>query len=159
MTFKAKPVLKDKFWIVENNGHNVGTLSVSDDHYLYTCDTGTRMYPTEKSLAKALGSKIYWSEGKITDSEGQEKFAYEYPTSCLPYNIVYDVKNKLPLFTKSNKSKSLYCAGYYIIRFDKGWVKSFCPKLITLERYEYKGPFKTDIEMRQELSNATKSAS
>jgi hypothetical protein len=56
------------------------------------------------------------------------------------------------LFTKSNKSKSLYCAGYYIIGFDKGWVKSFCPKLITIERYQFKGPFKTDLEMRQALS-------
>jgi len=58
------------------------------------------------------------------------------------------------LFTKSPKSKSLYCAGYFIIRFEKGWVKSFCPKLITLERYEYKGPFKTNLEMRTELSKA-----
>ena len=49
---------------------------------------------------------------------------------------MYDVKRKLPLFTKSKKSKSLYCAGYYIIQFEKGWVKSFCPKLITIERYE-----------------------
>jgi hypothetical protein len=77
---------------------------------------------------------------------------YNFPTSCVPYNSLYDVKNKLPLFTKSNKSKSLYCAGYYIIHFDKGWVKSFCPKLITIERYDFKGPFKTDIEMRQALS-------
>jgi hypothetical protein len=60
------------------------------------------------------------------------------------------------LFTKSNKSKSAYCAGYYIIRFDKGWVKSFCPKLITIERYEFKGPFKTEIEMRSELSRVNR---
>ena len=67
---------------------------------------------------------------------------------------MYDVKRKLPLFTKSNKSKSAYCAGYYIIEFEKGWVKSFCPKLITIERYNFKGPFKTEIEMRSELSRA-----
>jgi hypothetical protein len=67
---------------------------------------------------------------------------------------MFDVKQRLALFTKSEKSKSLYCAGYFIIKFDKGWVKSFCPKLITVERYETKGPFKTDIEMRQELSKA-----
>jgi hypothetical protein len=65
---------------------------------------------------------------------------------------MYDVKRKLPLFTKSSKSKSLYCAGYYTIKFEKGWVKSFCPKLITIERYEYRGPFKTELEMRTELS-------
>jgi hypothetical protein len=77
-----------------------------------------------------------------------------YDTSCVPHNPLFDVKNKLPLFTKSPKSKSLYCAGYYIIRFEKGWVKSFCPKAITLERYKFKGPFKTNLEMRTELSKA-----
>lgn len=69
---------------------------------------------------------------------------------------MYDVKRKLPLFTKSEKSKSAYCAGYYIIKFDKGWVKSLCPKLITVERYEFKGPFKNELEMRQELSRANR---
>ena len=67
---------------------------------------------------------------------------------------MYDVRRRLPLFTKSNASKSLYCAGYYIIKFNKGWVKSFCPKVITLERNEYKGPFKTEFEMKQVLANA-----
>ena len=69
---------------------------------------------------------------------------------------MYNVQKKLPLFTKSKKSKSLYSAGYYIIRFDKGWVRSFCPKLVTLEKYSYKGPFKTEFTMRQELSDANK---
>jgi hypothetical protein len=50
----------------------------------------------------------------------------------------------------------LYCAGYYIIRFDKGWVKSHCPKLITLERYPYNGPFKSELEMRSELSRVNR---
>ena len=68
--------------------------------------------------------------------------------------IHFNVKNKLPLFTKSRKSKSLYCAGFYCIEFEKGWVKSFCPKLITLERYRYQGPFKTKIEMREALGKA-----
>ena len=40
--------------------------------------------------------------------------------------------------------------------FEKGWVKSFCPKLITVERYETQGPFKTKLEMKTALSNANK---
>lgn len=99
-----------------------------------------------------LNSKISWSSLEI--KEHTEKEVHGFPTSCVPYNPVYDVVRKLPLFTKSEKSKSLYAAGYYIIRFEKGWVKSFCPKLITIERYESKGPFKTDIVMRTELSKA-----
>ena len=47
---KAKPILKDKFWIIEQNGSNVGTLSVSEDQYLYSCDTGTHMYTNPYKL-------------------------------------------------------------------------------------------------------------
>ena len=67
---------------------------------------------------------------------------------------MYDVQRKLPLFTKSNASKSLYCAGHYVIKFNKGWVKSFCPKAITIERNPFKGPFKSKIEMKAVLANA-----
>jgi hypothetical protein len=108
------------------------------------------MYHTEKELTSALDKKISWTELDITETVAKE--IHGYPTNSTPYNPMFDVKQKLPLFTKSDKSKSLYCAGYYIIQFDKGWVKSFCPKLITVERYTTKGPFKTEIEMRQELS-------
>lgn len=155
---KAKPILKDKFWIIEQNGSNVGTLSISEDTYLYSCDTGTHMYSNTRQLNKALGGNILWSES-ISDAEESINIAYEYPTSTKPHNIIWDVKQKLPLFTKSQKSKSLYAAGYYIIKFEKGWVKSFCPKLITIQRYEFKGPFKDDLHMRLELSNANKHSS
>jgi hypothetical protein len=69
---------------------------------------------------------------------------------------VYNVRKKLPLFAKSDKSKSQYCAGYYVIKFRKGWVKSLCPKLITLERNNYYGPFKTENEMKIVLNTVNK---
>jgi len=152
MTVKAKEVLDGKFWIVEDEGVRVGTLSLSDDQYMLSDASGTR-FLTEKQLKKKLGKDLTWTKLAITEKD-PDKEVHGFPTSCVPYNPMYDVKRKLPLFTKSEKSKSLYCAGYYIIRFEKGWVKSFCPKSITVERYDYKGPFKTDIEMRQELSKA-----
>lgn len=153
MTINAKEVLKDKFWIVEQNGESVGTLSASDECYTYSCKQGTTVFPTFNQLKKHLG-KISWS---AVDNESSKDYeVHGYPTSCEPFNEMYDVKRKLPLFAKSNKSKSLYCAGYYTIRFEKGWVKSFCPKLITIERNQYQGPFKTELEMRAALSNVNR---
>ena len=149
MTIKAKEVLKGKFWIVEENGNKVGTLSAAEECYTFSCATGVEVFSSFTQLKEKLG-KVSWTAGDAP-VDG-EKDCHGYPTSCLPYNDMYDVKRKLPLFTKSKKSKSLYCGGYYCIEFEKGWVKSFCPKLITIERYNYSGPFKTDIEMRTELS-------
>lgn len=150
---KTKTILKDKFWIVEEGDNKVGTLTWNDDKYVLSSKGTVSFFDNKRQLEKSLGVSITEKQTAIPVQDNTKE-VYNYPTSCTPYNEMYDVKRKLPLFTKSAKSKSLYCAGYYIIRFDKGWVQSHCPKLITLERYDYKGPFKTDFEMRQELSNA-----
>ena len=156
MTFKAKSVLKDKFWIIENNEQLIGTMSWNDDRYMFSTTGETCFFDNKRQINQRFGSEIVWTDLSTPKEVTQEDLViYEFPTSVTPYNTMYDVQRKLPLFTKSAKSKSLYCAGYYIIHFDKGWVKSFCPKRITVERYETKGPFKTEIEMRQELSRAT----
>lgn len=154
MSLKAKEILKDKFWIVESEGKNVATISYNDQQYMLSDNKGSRFFNSQGHISKSLNQTINWTQLDIKETHLNE--VNGFPTSCDPYNSMYDVKRKLPLFTKSDKSKSLYCAGYYIIRFEKGWVKSFCPKLITVERYDYKGPFKTTIEMRQALSDANK---
>jgi len=153
MNINAKEILKNKFWIVESEGERVGTLSVSEDkQYMLSDTSGTRFFSNLKQLKNNFDSEISWTT--VKEEVVIDKEVHGFPASCTPYNPMFDVKQKLALFTKSPKSKSLYCAGYYIIRFDKGWVKSFCPKLITVERYETKGPFKSEIEMRQALSKA-----
>jgi len=156
MTIKTKTILKDKFWILEDEGVRIGTLSISDDKFMFSGPQGTKYFNSERALKKTFGSNVLINEvtNTVNEEVTADKEVYNYPTSTTPFNPLLDVQRKLPLFTKSNKSKSLYCAGYYIIHFDKGWVKSFCPKLITVERYEFKGPFKNEIEMRQALSNA-----
>jgi len=156
MTVKAKSVLKDKFWIVENDGQKIGTLSLNDDRYMFSSSVETCFFDNKKQLKKKLGVDIIWTDVEKDIKETKEYDVHGFKASVEPFNSMYDIKRKLPLFTKSSKSKSLYCAGYYIIKFEKGWVKSFCPKLITVERYETRGPFKTEIEMRQELSNANR---
>jgi hypothetical protein len=154
MTVKAKSVLKDKFWIVENDGEKIGTLSWNDDRYMFSSSAETCFFDNKKQLKKRFGVDIIWAEVEKEVSKEKDYEVHGYKASVEPFNSMYDIKRKLPLFTKSLKSKSLYCAGYYIIKFEKGWVKSFCPKLITVERYETRGPFKTELEMRQELANA-----
>jgi len=154
MTTKAKPIIKDKFWIVERDGSRIGTIAVDDERFMFSDKNGVKYFDNKKQLERKLGKTVFERNEDATAEV--EKIVHGYPVSTTPYNAMLNVKQKLPLFTKSPKSSSLYCAGYYIIRFDKGWVKSFCPKLITLERYDYRGPFKDSVTMRQELSNASK---
>lgn len=153
----AKPIIADKFWIVEANGEKVATLRKNDDNrFVMSNHDGIKIYQTKIDLTKEFGKDFFVAK-IIKEADGAEtNEVHGYPSSTKPHNSMFDVRRKLPLFTKSEDSKSLYCAGYYVIRFEKGWVKSFCPKLITLQRYEFKGPFKTELEMKQVLSNVSK---
>ena len=151
----AKPIVDGKFWIVEQNGEKVATLHKKENNkFVLSSTTGEVMFNKKQDLTKQFGDNFFLTSSKVKVVNLEPKECHGYPTSCTPYNAMYDVRRKLPLFTKSNASKSLYCAGYYTIKFDKGWVKSFCPKAITVERYPYKGPFKDEMEMKQVLANA-----
>jgi hypothetical protein len=156
MTIKAKSLIKDRFWIIEDEGQRIGTLSWTDERYMFTGLNETCFFDNRNQLKNKFGVNIVWLNDVEVKKSNKNHSVYGYPCNVEPFNIMYDVKRKLPLYSKSDKSKSLYCAGYFIIKFDKGWVKSFCPKLITIERYENKGPFKTELEMRQELNNANR---
>jgi len=157
VSITAKPVLKDKFWIVENKGVRIGTLSKNEEGYVINEKGSINMFKTENALKRKYGKSFLTAT--ITDTTNNEDTVlavHGYPTRSKPYNSMFDIKNKLPLFTKSKKSKSVYCAGYYLIKFNVNWLKSFCPKVITIERNEYVGPFRTELEMKVALSNANR---
>ena len=154
---QAKPIIENKFWIVEKDGTRYATLRKDEeDRFVMSNERGFEIYDSKESITDKYGKDFFHVRIVKEADDSNPNEVHGYPTSTSPHNTMFDVRKKLPLFTKSEDSKSLYCAGYYVIHFDKGWVKSFCPKLITLQRYEYQGPFKTEIEMKQVLSNVSK---
>jgi hypothetical protein len=164
---RAKTLVKDKFWILEQNGQKLGTLQKKeDDGWIFLSKQDKRqVYHTQESLFTKFGFNIF-EDKKIPEvpksidkwdrMESEEFNVHSYPCSVSPFNPMFDVQKQLPIYTKTPKSKSLFCAGYYIVCFEKGWRKAYCPKVITLQRYKYKGPMKTKLEMQQVLNNAVK---
>jgi hypothetical protein len=153
----AKPIIENKFWIVEKNGIKFATLRKDEENrFVMSNEQGFEIYDSKESITKKYGKDFFTVKIIKEADDALPNEVHGFPTSTVPHNTMYNVVKKLPLFTKSEDSKSHYCAGYYVIRFDKGWVKSFCPKLITLQRYEYQGPFKTELEMKQVLSSVNK---
>lgn len=154
MNMHAKPIVDGKFWIVEDEHQKVGVLKLTEQKkYMFSTKDKITTFDNKRKIFEEFG-KDFFVKGQEVQKIENKKEIYGYPTSANPHNSLFDVKRKLPLFTKSNKSKSVYCAGYYIIKFNKGWVKSFCPKMITIDRYPYQGPFTTELEMKERLSRA-----
>jgi len=148
--YKAKPIVENKFWILESDeGNKVGTVALKDNRVRVIIGERQEAFNT---LEEFIG-KYDVSFSKRTKDIKQEKTneIYGYTTNTEPFNALWNVEMKVPVYTKNNKSNSYHCAGYYIIQFESGWVKSFCPKLITLQRYPFKGPFKTKLEMLEQM--------
>jgi hypothetical protein len=161
MTVKAKTLVKDKFWIVEEHGQKLGTLQKKDDNgWIFLSKKDHRqVFHTQESLFTRFGFNIFEKTSTPEEPIIEQTDNFEvhgFPCSQHPYNPMFDVQKQLPVYTKTPKSKSQFCAGYYIICFEKGWRKAYCPKMITLSRYKYKGPMKTKLEMQQVLNNAVK---
>jgi hypothetical protein len=152
----VKPILENKFWIVEDSGVRIGTLSKDNDTYVYSSKGKVSLYANESQLTRRFGKNFLTAKITKTNIENNKFDVNGYPTRAIPYNSMYDISRKLPLFTKSSKSTSIYCAGYYLVKFNISWLRSFCPKLITIERNEYIGPFKTELEMKAALSNVNR---
>lgn len=148
---EAKPVVKNKFWIVEEEGQKIATIQAAPDGVVLVKGTKREKFVNFKLLSAKYNIKINKST-KSAKSTKHDYNIYGLPTNTKPCNVVYDVRRRLPFFTKSNKSKSFYCAGYYVVCVNKRWALQFCPKSITISRYKYHGPYKTSEEAETKLN-------
>lgn len=159
MNSTAKVLIPNKEWLVKDGSKKIGSISKVKKGYTFLRNGKQISFKDLAEVKAQFGIEVFEEsikKLKKDPAESKNYSIYDYPCSSKPFEPVYSVKQKLPLYAKSYKSKSQYCAGYYVIKFRKGWVKSFCPKLITLERYPYHGPFKTEIEMKSVLNTVNK---
>lgn len=157
MNSMAKILVPNKEWLVTDDNKKIGSISKNKKGYTFMRKGKTMDFKDLAEVKKEFGIALFEESIKKHKEPADKNFSiYDFPCRSKPYDPVYSVKKKLPLFAKSSKSKSQYCAGYYIILRRKGWATSFCPKLITLDRYPYHGPFKSEQEMKAMLNKMDK---
>lgn len=145
----ATPVVKNKFWVVENHGTKIATIQARDDGgVVFVHDHEREYFPSVKILKAKYNIKF----GSLKKpAKKQDNTVYGFPIIGKSFNEVFDVHRKLPMYSKTAKSKSFYCAGHYLVNFTGAWNQIFCPKNITLARYEFVGPFRSEKEMLKKL--------
>ena len=135
----ARPIVNGKFWVIKKNEQKIGSVEKDNNGYFVTTKNGNARFKTLKNLRNAT---------QINFEEGKERIKYPenqvngFPTDVKPYNGVYNIQTRLPVYTKEKKSKSWFAAGYYMLTIGRKTKVVFCPKLILLERYGYFGPVK-----------------
>lgn len=149
--------ITDTSWLVVDMERNksAGLLSCNpnSEYFLIFADQ-TAVFKSKLEVQKFLGKEIFNNIIPTKPAEEEKtSFVGGFPVKIPDVFAVEDEKIDLPVYSKTEKSGILFCAGYYCIQFDKGgWVQSFCPKYDTLKKYVYEGPFKTKIQMRTRLT-------
>lgn len=138
----AKSVIKDKFWILEENAKRVGMMNFKDNSYSINLRRKDYIAHDSKEL-KNLGIEFV----KRDLTHGGHLEVMGYPTD---QEEVFNVKetDSYPTFTKKAHSKSVHAAGWYGLKFKNGWVTVLCPRLSTLHNNTHVGPYKTKMDLK-----------
>ena len=137
----AKPVIKDKFWILRQDDHKVGNIEASSDGYTVRINNTIARVKNISTVRHDLA--VAFDAPPVLKKVTADNCVHGYHTGTRTYNGIWDVQRRVPLFTKSRKSKSWYAAGWYMVKQHRAWKAVQNPKLITLQRYQYQGPFHT----------------
>lgn len=142
----AKPVKDDEFWILKDGERKVGNVCANNvGTFNVTLQDEVFEFESIKKIQK--NTKIRFVAPKESKKKTETPYP-EYPTTARTYNSVYDVKRGLHVFTKTKKSKCFHAAGYFVVEHNGIEQVIFCPKYIFIQRYPYKGPFKTREEAK-----------
>lgn len=144
----AKPVINKQYWILKQDNRKIGNIQAGPNGYTVTILNKTVDYKTIPSLTRH--EKVEF-EKPLRSPKPQHDQVHGYHTGCRAHNAMWDVKRRLPLFTKELKSKSWYAAGWYCVKQHRSWRVIHNPKLIVLERYAYQGPFYTEDQARESI--------
>jgi hypothetical protein len=139
MTLIALPVIDKQYWILKDNDRKVGNVEACAGGYQVKINDQIAQYKTIKMVEQRVHVQ-FESIPKVV-KEKPTNSVHGYPVSGRMYNPMWDVPQKLPIYTKTNKSKSWFAAGWYRVKKGRAWQVLQGPKLIMLQRYPYHGPF------------------
>jgi hypothetical protein len=138
MTAKiAKPIVKNKSWLLIEDGQKVGSVNAVNRQYLVKFTTGQQEIVPNADLVK----KRFNVEFEKYQTGPETTIVSDYPTVGPVYNPVYNIVKRIPMYTQQQRSRCWFAAGYYAINYNGVWSVELCPKVIHLNRNQFYGPF------------------
>lgn len=148
MTLVAKPVIDKQFWILQDGNQKVGNIEACAGGYQVKIRNQVAQFKTIRMAAQRVNIE-FESVPKNIKANKTENTVHGYPVAGRAFNPMWDIKMKLPIYTKTNKSKSWFAAGWYGVKKGRSWTVVQDPKLIVLQRYPYSGPFFSQEQAQQ----------
>ena len=134
----AKTIVDRNYWILTQGDAKVGAITADKDGYTVTIRGQRQQFADIRRLRTGL--KIDLPSAPRSFKADCTKI-HGYDAGCRAHNGMWHVQLRLPVFTKSAKSRSWYAAGWYAVQQARSWKIVRNPKLILLQRYRFQGPF------------------
>jgi hypothetical protein len=149
--------ISDVAWLVHQGNQKLGILNKDvQEHYTYISGKELVNFTNDSEVIQHFGNLSLFKEQINEPTKkheayyiGGHKVDYPEPFAIESGHPAYN--SDIPLYTKIENSDIYYAAGYYCIKFPKGWKHANSPKYTTLEKYGFEGPFKTLLEARQRI--------
>jgi len=142
MNLIAKPIVKGEYWVVTDGEKKVGNVIADGSGFEVKLNGNVAHFKNTKAIEKQANIEFTnIKKQPVVDSPFGE-----FPTTKNVYNSIIDIKRKLHLFTKTQKSKCYHVAGWFNVTQGNEKTVIFCPKYIFIQRYQYQGPYKTKNE-------------
>jgi len=148
MTLIALPVVDKQYWILKENDRKVGNVEACAGGYQVKINNQIAQFKTIKMVEQRVNIH-FESIPKKLKSVAPVNQVHGYPVAGRIYNPMWDIPQRLPIYTKTAKSKSWFAAGWYRVKKGRAWQVLQGPKLIMLQRYPYHGPYYTREEAKQ----------
>lgn len=147
----------ERSWIVKQDDKPAGILNRDvQDHYVYIGGRELVRFDSDTEVANHFGNIQLFTDQETISTEANKKFYVMGFEVGVDEPVIIDEDDPqavdgLPLFAKTEGSSVLYAAGYYAVNFARGWTHAHNPKLSTLQKYGYSGPFRNRDDMKREI--------
>lgn len=140
---QAKPLTESAFILSTNDGERFGILLKKQNEIQLVTSDNINIFTDISDLENLLGSEIHFSS-PVSHVESKNTEVNGYPVK---HEEVFEVETgNITTYKSSPNSKTKWVPGWWGIRFTRGYIAFFCPKLATLIENEYVGPFKNKFD-------------
>ena len=146
----AKPVLDQNYWILTQGDAKIGAITADAAGYTVTIRGRRQRFADMRRLQTGLKIDLP-AVPRIPRSDHAQVHGHD--AGCRAYNGMWHVQLRIPVFTKSTKSRSWYAAGWYAVQQARSWKIVRNPKLILLQRYRFQGPFQDRDTVQQQVTS------
>lgn len=144
---KAKAIVPNQYWILREQDRKIGNIQADNSGFAVRINNSIAHFKTLDMLKERM--PVAFEPALPPVIQPKSKNVHGYPTTHHPFNGIWDVKRQIPMWTKDERSKSWFAAGWYSVKQHSRPRITLCPKVILLDRYQFQGPFQTRQEAEQ----------